>query len=522
MLDGTSPFTDYSGYGTSAVLTGSLVKGVGLVQNAGYSVILDNTHTLVTTTNIYTSGNENAFTIMASIFPVQRTTTADQQIASHLGKFDGLSINGTVVSFSTKYLTAGEAKCSFDIAFYRRVDLMGVHTRNKNSLYVNGVLVDEVDISAAQQADAYDSADGKIYSGTTSSTQGFMMNALGFLGRALAVEEVRAVTTWLNRRFTGSPVRAYGGQELKVSTEVRPLFLDAPIDTDDAWNSGVLRNVSVNGTSLVPDKIASLTVGGQWSKSFDLYTAGTPTPLQGVNLMWTGKNVTVEASVNDGTTWITASPGVNLSNIPTGFDPTNKALAVRVTFAQGVTDAYIDNFRLNGYNTSIFIPQSGRTLTFASAVNFPERNPLELREDWGARLFSGTLSWSADNNEEPYNARTIEVWLRKNSTAAPTLSFTPTTTYVNSISGGTSARGEWALYHYVLGANATTFNIGGNVTVGRVGIYDTALSAATISGIYKHYTGVLTQPISDGAVVAISEPATSTSIYAHDWSIQSA
>lgn len=522
-LDDPSPFVDYSGYSLSATLTGTEQKGVALVPYAQYSQVLKSGVTITFAANVFIAGKESDdFTLVATVAPVMKGTTGPVQILSNSGKYDGLTIDGTKLKFSTAYVGQGEAACEYDLQFTQRVDIAGVHTRSKNTLYVNGVVVDEVNISAAQQAATYDAPDSNLYAGNSTSQEAIMLGQVTTYTHALQPEEIARIYQMNNRRAPDDVAKLYGGETLYVSTLVRPRYLDTGWFTADDWQAAQMNNVSVIDDQLQAERIDGLTVGGTWLDSIDLYNGSSATAIDSVNMYWTGKNVTVEASV-DNTTWVTVTRGVNLSNIPVGFDPTNKALFVRITFANNQSEAYIDSLQVRGYLTNTVTPTTGRTITYTNpAVTFPERLPLELREDWGVGLTAGRVAFGADNAGDVYNARTIEVWMKKNSGTAPTFSFSPSSTFINGNTVASVGQGEWALYHYVLAANASTFYIDGTVTVGRVAIYDTALSSAQSLAIYQAYTGIQETIVDDGADIILSEPTTPAVVYAYDWGIRTA
>lgn len=522
-LDDDTPFVDYSGYSRSGTRTGTENKAIALVPSAAYSQVLSSSNVCTFATPVYNPGKEeDEWSIAAVFYPLSNWTTAGSiGVVSNLNKTDGLSVNGTIVSFSTSYTGNGDATCSYDVEFYQRIDAVGVHTKTKNSLYINGVLVAEVDVTTAQQASTYNITNNNLYSGYTTSDKFIAVNNVAVYPKALLNEDVIRLYAINNRRVEGEVPKQYGGEVLYVSSDVRPQFIDTGWFTNDDWDAAQKTNVSAEAGRLVPDMFDGLTLKGVWQDSVNLYDGETPTALNSVNLMWSGMNVTIEASI-DGTTWITAQRGVNLSIIPTGFDPTNKALYIKVTFTEGVAEAWLDNLQVNGYLTNVVTPPSGRSITYTNPiVTYDEYPAMALRENWGVNLIAGTLAFGADTSGEVYNARTIEVWLKKNTASAPTLSFSPTTTYVNGISGGTSDKGEWAIYHYVLSSNASTFSFTGTVTIGRVAIYDTALSAGTIASIVSSYTGIPTTRVDDTSIIAVSEPSTSAVIYAHDWEIVS-
>jgi hypothetical protein len=241
-------------------------------------------------------------------------------------------------------------------------------------------------------------------------------------------------------------------------------------------------------------------------------------------MFWYGYGETVEASV-DGTTWVAVKKGENLSNIPTGFDPTNKALYIRVTFAAGLTEAYVDSLQVNGY-TAASVVVNGRTLTYTNpAVVFDEHLPFQLRDDWGVRLTGGTITITPDAvSEVPSPVQTVEIWMKRTTEDAVVISGNvsgaATTKYFNGIAGNVYDTGEWTVRHFVSAAGITgNITITGNAIIGKVAIYPTALSAAEVAQVVAQYTGVYKTTQDGSSPITIAEPASSTTVYSHDWEI---
>lgn len=526
-MDDATPFTDYSGYNRSGTLSGTEKKGVPLTVDATYSQLLDSTTTATFASPVYGPGSElRPFSLSAVICPVLTTGSADQQILSNQNIYDGLTLNGTVVSFSTRYTNTGEAKCSYDLGSVRRADLVGVHTREKNSLYVDGKLVDEVDISTAQRADTYAAPNSNLYSGLTTGSQGVLVNNIGMFNRILQPEEISRMSTENARRATGNVPRMYDGQDIFVSTAVRTPYLDTGWFDEEDWRNANLNNVTTDGEQLVATMNNGLTMAGTWTDSVDLYSGTTPTPLNSMYLWWESKNATVEASV-DGTTWVSVTRGQNLSIIPTGFDPTNKALYVRITFAAGLSEAYVDSMRVVGFTSSTAV-SNNRVVTYNNPVTtMGEFVPAEMRNNWGSRIGSGgSISIAPDViGDTPMAVRTIEVWIRPETAGLSVGATGSFTNYLNGSAGAASGAriGEWSVVHFVAAADVTS-NItisGGEGTVGKVAIYPNALTASEIAAIVANYTGVYTQRYDMTGIVSIAESGAPATIYAHDWEIQS-
>lgn len=450
----------------------------------------------------------------------------DQSVLSHTGKFDGLTINGTVVSFTTKYTNGTEARASYDTQINKKIHAIGVHTLSKNILYVNGELVAEADIDYTQQIATFDAPSNVLYAGQTTGARSLVMNNVALYPRALLKEEVARIYAQNNRQALGVIPKQFAGEDVSVGLGARVPSLDTGWFTNDDWSGAVMTNCVVEDDALSPQMDLGLTMAGTWQDAVNLYTAEVATPLNSLNMFWDGQNVKVEASTDGGTTWETVSKGVNLSSVPQGFDPTNKQLSVRITFVGGIASAYIDNLRVLAYTSNTATPPNERTRTYTNpAVTFDEQVPFDMKENWGVSLKGGgTLTIGAEQaaNEAPMAVRTVEVWVRSLGSVSFSSNLTSATnTYSNGTAGLSTPVGEWTLLHFVnTGADITgSITISGDVQVGKVAVYPTALTATQVSQVVANYTGVSKTVQSASGTIAIAEPAAPALIYAHDWSI---
>lgn len=446
-----------------------------------------------------------------------------QQILSSLDRYDGLTIDGTEISFSTKYVKTGEAKCTYDMQVLQKAEIVGVHTSAKNSLYVNGVAVAEVDITPEQQLDAYDSPNSNLYTGKSASSQGVLVNNLITYPRALHTEEITAIYNANNRRATGNVPKMFDGEDILIGSTVRPAFLSTGWSSDEDWNNASKDLVAVEGGQLVPQMQNGVSLAGTWTDSIDLYTGDTPVNIDSMNLFWYGSGETVEASI-DGENWVVVNKGENLSIIPQGFDPTNKALYIKVSFAAGLTDSYVDSMRVRGYTSSTAL-SNGRVVSYSNpAVVMDEYAPAILRDDWGVTLGpGGTVVIGADTSENPSNPLTVEVWFKTNSGSIAVSPAGTGTTYINGGAYDTPRVGEWTVMHSVHTTPLTgTLSIAGDVVVGKVVYYSAALTATQVAAIVANYTGVNTVTYDGTGSLTITEPASSATVYAHDWAISAA
>ena len=526
-FDDTAPFQDYSGYNRSGTLVGTETHGISLNADSIFSQKFSTgNYANLGVIPVYVKGKETfPFSIIATVYPVIVSTGGNQQIASHGTNYDGLAINGNTITFSTKYVSSGDAICSYTIQTLQKMDVVGVHTAVKNSLYVNGELVDEVDITPAQQADTFNITDNNFYCGQVSNDQKLLINGLGFYPRVLQPEEITALYQTNNKKVDGSIPKMYGGEEISVNSNSRKPYLNTGWYTNEDWSAATLFGAIVDNDQLSSQMDNGLTLGAVWIDSVDLYNGGTASLLNSVNIWWDGVGETVEASI-DGTTWTTVTKGQNLTSIiPIGFDPTNKALYIRITLAAGLDEAYVDYMRVYGFigNSAV---SNNRTLTYNNNVaTLDSQVPLDMRDDWGSRIASGgTIVVSADNSGTPAVVRTIEMWVKPDADYASSVGGASSANYQNGYSAtNTLPAGQWTLYHRVLSADLVgTVNIAVPGRIGRVAFYDTALTATQVAAIAASYTGVPIVRYTSSSSIAVAESAVPATIYAHDWGIQTA
>lgn len=526
MMDDTSPLQDYGPFNRSAVISGGTpVRGPALVKGATNSVVLTNTITAQFNTSVYEQGREDAaFSLVASVFPIRGAATSPQKILSHAANYDGLTIDGNKVSFSTKYASAGEAKCTYDLQTTRQVNLVGVHTASKNSLFVDGVLVSEVDITEAQKLDTYATTDGKLYSGTTAGTNTIAVNGIGQFRHALSPDAVRLMNTTARDLFDGPDIASvFSGSYIPMSRDASDVFIDQTWTTEEDWKLASLKNVNVVDQRLVPQFDGNTSMTGVWNDVVSLAAADT-TSIYGVTFDWDGDGITIEASL-DTTTWETVQRGVGLSIIPSGFNPTGKELFLRVSFPGGIVDdeSYLDNLSMLGFRSAAPTSVNGRTITLTKA--YPQRDePVALlKEQWGTEILATGSIVIGTDTDGVSTARTVEVWVKATSSTQPTMTGTgvsPTIYQDGVANSGAFIIGKWTLVHVVAPATITgNITITGPAQIGHVTLYPTALSASEVEEISLAYAKTNPVVAGDTSDISMTQSAIGASVYAYDWSI---
>lgn len=528
MLDDTAPFQDYSGYGAAGVMdTGTPTTAAALVAGAAYSAVFSNSVDAKFDSAVYKPGYEPLpFSLEASFRVIDETgTTTIQKILSSSANYDGITVAGTVIKFSTKYVTNGECAVTYDIQSKRNVHVVGVHTRDKNQLFVDGELVGETTITDAQKADTYVTGDGKLWLGTSASTQQVAVNGLSIYATGLSDAIVKAHFNAARRTTLVQTIApTFSGVRYPMSLDLANTFVRQLWETDSDWQIGTLNNVTLVNTQIVPQLAAGVSVAGDWQVALPLDQSGL-TDVYGLSMTWNGAGVVVQASL-DGTTWETAVRGKKLALIPNHFDPTNKDLFIKASFAGGITDdpSFLDNLFVVGFKTGIMPNVGGRDTTFTDPASpMTDYQPIEQRDDWGVRLGGGSVAISADSSPSPQDMYTMNIWLKKLTATSPTISITGATTYKNGVAGGTMNQGEWVMWTMT---RATLFSgtitITGDIQLGQIELFDHQLSAQEVADLYAAQTGVMKASAPESDVVQVTNPNPSTRIYDYTWAITAA
>lgn len=526
ILDDTIPFQENSGsgaVGTKKTGTSDPTTSVPLVSGAAFSSVFKSTSVGQFACNIFKQGLENRpFALEAWILPIPKTTTGNQQILSHDGFFDGLSINGKLVKFSTQYTTYGSASCTFDLGEYKLAHVVGVHTLEKNELYVNGVKVAEIALTEDQKGDTYITTDGNLYSGYTTSNQELAVNGVAFYASLSGEQIAQNYAQGIETIGQAGVYPQYNGMSFNMNASRNSVFLVQQWISGSDFSRGRKSNVEISPTGVVPAYSAGLSLAGSWTNGVALDSMGD-TSIYGVLISWSGEAITVDVSL-DGSSWTAAVNGELVSIISNGYNPTNKDLWIRANFAGGLASdpAYLESLTVIGYRTNEVDNASEREVTVTHpAVLRDNYEPNLYSDENGIALHNGTMTIGTDSSADPDIARTLEVWIK-------TISGTPTisvggTKYRNGVADSTLPVGEWSLIHYVAAADiATTITITGNCIIGQVVLYPTALSAGAVSHIWKSYTGRTAVRYQDTVDIEVTQGATPINIYAHDWSIDSA
>lgn len=525
-FDDPTPFTDWSGHNRVATST-STAKHAALVKGADYSIIVGPTTKI--SLNAYAvmqRGRESAsFSVEAVFRSIKKdpTNLAIQQVWGNDNIYDGICIAGTVVSFTTKYTSTGSATCSYDIQNNRAVRVVAVHTDAKNSLYVDGDLVAEVDITAAQQADTYLGDGNTITCGGTTGTNLLAVNAIAVYRTVVAEEDIDVHFNEAVDNLSEFHVASgYGGTLLPLSDEHTAPYAIRTFSTAQDWDQGFKSGVVIEYEQVSPELRNGISVPGSWSVIHPL-PQGMGT-LYGVTLSWQGQGVTVDTSL-DGITWNTVTKGVKTPTIATGFDPTDKLLYVRASFAGSVLDdpAYIDDLIITTYINNTLPAVDGRAVTLTNTSIESNEDIMDYDMNWGAELVNGTLTIAAPGTGS-FAPKTIEVWAKKFSSASFTDNVSsPTAQYTNGTTFQAYQIDEWQLRTYVISAGfsgALTFT--GTGQIGSVVLYPYAKTATEVMDTYRAYVGRPQTVLATQGSVVITQLSSEIDAYEYEWSVETA
>lgn len=371
-------------------------------------------------------------------------SSADQQVLSHNNAYDGLTVNGTKVAFTTEYLTSGKARVEYDMQTLKAVHAVGVHNGNKNELYINGTLVGSVELTDDQKNDQYIATDGKLYSGMTASSQNVAINGVAIY-QFMSPDDIRAHFT-AGRRFINQDKVVPGFNGVSVDLTGANEYMNAVWAEKAQFQEATINNVIISDTKVTPYFLNGTSQAGSWTVGAPIDSLGQ-TSIYGVAVDWSGSGITVDVSL-DGVTWTAAKRGELVSIIAEGFNPTDKDLNVRVSFAGGRTDdyEYLDSLTVTGYNSNSITTQVTRpiTATYPSLVR-GNYEPMEYNDRNGVLLNGGRLNMVPDTALDAPAVRTVELWIKPTSPNYKIL--VPGTMYRNGALATSLPVGEWSLVH---------------------------------------------------------------------------
>lgn len=560
-LDDSTPFTDNGGSGRlgEMVSSGDYVAFPSLVASGGVAAVVENAKLARWYFPGFQPGREaKEFSLETWLYV--RSSSQKVGILSHSGTTDGIWFNGNTVGFTTSYADTTEATASYLLPEQEAYHVVAVHNQNKNLLYVDGVLVDEAEISPEQNASGYASVSNGdyLYSGYSGAAAKTILDSVAVYGYALTSNQISNHFKWgRDVASVQDIVSQYGGITFDFSNPETDIYIKQVWNSDEDWNSGYLAGVVYTNGAITPDvDVNGNPIQGEWLSSLNLSSL-VATEIDSARVYWEGEgDFTVYTSVDD-TTFSAVENGGLVTGITNDFDVDGKSIGINIRFGPDVT-AKVSSLTLVTYNSNTFNSfMSTRVATFDTGVKISNtsNSPIEYNTSMGSELSGGAITISEDATETPSNTGSVELWLKFSSltgaqtildfrktgqTSKPYLRWTGsamqsqgvTSSYVNgapvTLGSYTFLADVW--YHIVfvlttlenlsavagknyLGAEATTIQLGG------LSIYDTQLSSSLVAEIYNQYYGITSNVISEGSLITVTEQPGSYSIYDYDWSI---
>lgn len=517
---------DWSGYSNTPSFQGGTPPAhISLFAGASHAFVLGDSKTIILPTPVFKVGDESdSFSIEAWVRPIiDDAGPAEQQILGNDAQMDGLVIEGNRISFVTKYATTGEARASYFLHRVEAVHVVGVHTRKKNILIVNGEVVDEVAITEEQQSDTYVATSNNFRSGTTLGTQKIAVGAFGIYAYAMESTIARRhYRAGLSTIETDDIANINNGEVVETSIENANVMFDYVWDDEADWHNSISYSALIENNELRPQQIDGVSTYSEWIDSIYLGVTGL-TSMYAVTIDWIGEGATVEVSL-DGDTWTAVAKNTRIGLIENGFDPTDKNLLVRVSFAGNITDdeSVVSMLRITGFSANSTPTKYGRILIFNDGFQESEYSSKKLVSSWGASIQSGgSLVVTQDISVESKPLRSFSIWIKPTGITMPTISVSGTT-YVNGEPSPLSfMNGEWQLIHVVLAAdNYDGFTITGPAQVGPVTVYPTALTASDVANAYNALFLLDSLVVTADSSIQVLDSLIPVDIYAHEWAIQ--
>lgn len=553
--------SDLGGSGSTLTAAANLIKTNPLAAGSAGAAKLSNTDTFYVTPKVFVAGTESvSFSLEAWV--KFNSFNANVAILSHNGVYDGLSFTGDAILFTIDFATAPSAVVSWPVPdAVEAYHVVGVYTKTTIQLYVNGEMVEELELTDEQVADSFAAtANSRLYAGQSpGGTETITVDAPAYYRHSLSATSVaqhfsagRDVIPYIDNanRYKSTVWGLHDGE--------REIAISDQFTAFDDWMRGVYSQVEFADGSLSPAEDDTQTSQpGEWLYSLPLSSIDD-TSLSGIKVDWDADGLfSVESSINGGTFTILT----NGYTIPgsVGLDATTADVEVKVVFTGGLVDdpANIRRLGITIYSSSNDISaSSSRVLTVMgnAATAADDNEPIEQNDFSGLRLGTdgyGVVQYTSGDDDD---TSSIEMWVRHSSVAGTQYYFdnrpqggteyaysnssitvsSGLTLYVNGVLKATGAftpvAGVW--YHLVFvfsSPQARGFTLSSSTAaqafIGQVGMlatYANVLSQSDVTNLYNGYFGLPLAAVSDSSVIVVAENSPSVKIYSNDWSISSA
>lgn len=521
MLDDTPPFKDSSQNGRVGSVIGTAPKEhVSLVRGGRYSKVFGSGSVGSFESKAFSNDDQSrSFTLEAWV-RVASIDKSAQQILGNGGNFDGLLINGTEVSFLTKYEDSTTASVSYDIQTNSRIHVVGVHTETKNSLYINGQLVAESNINAIQKEMRLAGISSNLFCGQGAGSQKIAVAGIASYSHALSPDTIAQHFSAGHNVLTAEEVTfMHNGITAPTTLDRAAVFIEQYWNSEEHWYGGNLENVSVFSGQLLPDFENDLSLSGRWTDTFIISQAEEET-IHGVVVSWEGRGVLMEYTINN-EDWYTLERNMPVEMITPGIDIDDKMLTIRATFTEGLyeDEQYLDLIRLSAIYSSESLNEYGLKIMYNNSYPRDLEIPASLSDSWGL-VSTDTSATVQVDDAHAESLRTLEMWVRRLDDTA--VSWTGTRFINGKQTTTVPPPGEWFLLTLIPTTPLTdSLSLGKNIQVGSIAAYEKALNAQEATSIYEVYSGTNILAISENTELAITESAPGAGIYGTDWALQS-
>lgn len=560
-LDETGPaFPDSAGSLRTADLVGSIVRHPALVTGSGSSLLLSNTNHLDMDDPVFNKGYEQRqFSLEAWVKPVN--VTGEVAVMSHSSIYDGLTITPTHIIFRTIYQTAGTSEVSYEYETGKSFHVIGVHTNAKNSLYVDGALVAETDLTEEQQTDAYSFITTDLIAGQSATSSTIAVDAPAIYTFAITAEVASKHYAFGIASDTSEAIAGFNDATLwNFSDEARTIASFNLWTTEAHWKSGLMTDIAVSNDSIVPSYTQTETevvedglivpvyentsLPGVWQTSVGL--DDSEAVLADMKVTWTGEgDFTVEYSL-DGTTWKNPSLAATESLENTDI------VEIRITFDGGIVDdpSYVSSVKLIVYTDKKFKGTRSDRIASMSGNGLSSGQyyePIEYADFNGIKLLSGAISTTVDASYEgeeevgDLDLNGFDMWVKpvagniisgsgfSVSRSGNTITYTGLSSLVIngvSVTSGATVFTSDSWYHiagifttpgnYALSVGVT------NMLISQLSAINGVVDTVGLQQIYASYLGLPGLVVDDSSAVTIGEGTPAANLYAHVWGITAA
>lgn len=518
---------NYSG----SMLTGSMAKTLGCVSGSANSGVLNRNAYGKVSGSPYVKGNERKeFSIEAIFTPTDilaSTTTfqSPQRIASAPSQFDGLSIDGTVVSFTIRFQDVDPVTVSYDIGFYQRVHAVGVKAANGIILFINGVSVATATFTDEQYAALFENTNntGEAHTGYTVGSQQIAIGFLGFYSYAMRTERV---LKHYNSSITDQTMQivraAFKFEDLNIDSLNDDRYINIYHDSVVGWADPQLTGIGVSKTQLLRADASGTPEDGSIVYTVDL---SNPTVSNAYGLIVDVEGLGFKIQVSeDFLNWTDVPTGLFSTLFALGSWPIDTNVFVRIVLLASADDAYIDSIRIRGYlNASSYAQgnpdDGGRQITLSNmGIGWDQTPPENLSSATGF-YGDGTVVISADSSGGAEVVGTQEYLVKRLDSNAVT--WPSGTSYINGAASVlTNLKvGIWELVHLTGSPANASKTIDGNVHIASLSFNERQLSSNEISAVYLAYMSADPIVVSTSSSIAIANPGSPVTIVAEAWTM---